>query len=77
MNSYQLKYKFDYENVAKRQEEWRLKQFHIFYGSGRPIFNIDEETEHLRFHRDPSYIIDKNKRHPVSKKEKKENKEII
>ena len=68
MNSYQLNHTFDHVNIAKKQEEWRIKQFNIFYGSGRPIFNISEETEHLRFHRSPAYAKDVNVRIPPSEK---------
>lgn len=55
MNSYQVNYSF------KKQEIWRNKQFNIFYGSGRPIFDIDEDTQHLRYHRNPSFFKDYNK----------------
>tara|TARA_B100002019_G_C21178537_1_gene552391 strand:- start:346 stop:591 length:246 start_codon:yes stop_codon:yes gene_type:complete len=61
MNSYQLEYSFNKEDIEKKQENWRNKQFKIFYGSGRPIFNIDTETEHLRYHRDPYFVKDFNK----------------
>ena len=27
----------------EKQEIWRQKQIYIFYGSGRPIFNINEK----------------------------------
>jgi hypothetical protein len=67
MNSYQLNHTFDYVNIAKKQEEWRRKQFSIFYGSGRPIFNICEETEHLRFHRSPAHTKDANIRTCIGK----------
>jgi hypothetical protein len=60
MNSYQLNYLFDADYIIKKQEEWRRKQFNIFYGSGRPIFNITKETEHLRFHRSPAHTKDVN-----------------
>ncbi len=61
MNSDQLNYLFNYETISKKQEIWRLTQFNIFYGSGRPIFNIDKNTEHLRYHHNPSYFKDINK----------------
>jgi len=68
MKSIEINYLFDYETIANKQEKWRLKQFHIFYGSGRPIFNINTDTEHLRNHCRPTYIKDVNKRIPISKK---------
>ncbi len=61
MTSHQL----NYETIIKKQEIWRLKQFSIYYGSGRPIFNIDTNTEHLRYHRSPYYFKDINKRIPI------------
>ena len=67
MNSYQLNYIFDADSIAKKHEKWRRKQFNIFYGSGRPIFNISEETEHLRFHRTPAYAKDVNIRTYIGK----------
>ena len=70
MNSHQLNYIFDADSIAKKHEIWRRKQFNIFYGSGRPIFNISEETEHLRFHRSPAYAKDVNVRIPPSEKTK-------
>lgn len=70
MNSHQLNYIFDADTIIKKQEEWRRKQFNIFYGSGRPIFNITKDTEHLRFHRSPAYAKDVNVRIPPSEKTK-------
>ena len=58
MNSDQLDYSFNKEYIENKQDIWRNKQFKIFYGSGRPIFNIDRDTEHLRYHRDPSFVKD-------------------
>lgn len=62
MNKYTLKLVFDYSEISKKQEVWRRKQFDIFYGSGRPIYNINEKTEHIRFHNNPLYIKDINQR---------------
>ena len=70
MNSYQIDYQFDADSIAKKHEIWRRKQFNIFYGSGRPIFNISEETEHLRFHRSPANARDVNIRTFLYKKPK-------
>lgn len=62
MNKYTLKLVFDYSEISKKQEIWRRKQFDIFYGTGRPIYNINEATEHIRFHNNPLYIKDTNRR---------------
>jgi len=62
MNHFQLDYKFRDDSVKNKQEMWRKKQFKIFYASGRPIFNIDEETQHLRRHNNPYFHQDKNER---------------
>ena len=70
MNSYQLNYLFDADYIIKKQEKWRRKQFNIFYGSGRPIFNITKETEHIRSHQSPAYARDVNIRTYLYKKPK-------
>lgn len=62
MNRFQLDYKFRDDPVKSKQELWRRKQFEIFYSTGRPIFNIDEETQHLRRHNNPYFHEDKNER---------------
>jgi len=41
-----------------RQSIWREKQLHIFYRSGRPIFNIDQSTMHIRSHNNPYFFPD-------------------
>ena len=41
-----------------KQSIWRDKQLHIFYRSGRPIFNIDENTMHIRAHNNPYFFPD-------------------
>ena len=41
-----------------QQSIWREKQLKIFYRSGRPIFNIDEKTMHIRAHNNPYFFPD-------------------
>jgi len=41
-----------------QQSIWREKQLHIFYRSGRPIFNIDQRTMHIRSHNNPYFFPD-------------------
>ena len=41
-----------------KQSIWRDKQLHIFYRTGRPIFNIDETTMHIRSHNNPYFFPD-------------------
>jgi hypothetical protein len=41
-----------------KQSIWREKQLHIFYRTGRPIFNIDEKTMHIRSHNNPYFFTD-------------------
>ena len=41
-----------------KQSIWREKQLHIFYRTGRPIFNIDESTMHIRAHNNPYFFPD-------------------
>jgi hypothetical protein len=39
-----------------KQYFWREKQLDIFYRTGRPIFNMDKHTLHLRSHNNPHYF---------------------
>jgi hypothetical protein len=39
-----------------KQHFWREKQLDIFYRTGRPIFNIDKHTLHLRSHNQTNYF---------------------
>ena len=41
-----------------QQSIWREKQLLIFYRTGRPIFNIDETTMHIRSHNNPYFFPD-------------------
>tara|TARA_B100001142_G_C14113875_1_gene570239 strand:- start:74 stop:313 length:240 start_codon:yes stop_codon:yes gene_type:complete len=59
MNRYQLNYKYRDLNTIQKQEIWRQKQIQIFYGSGKPIFTMDEETQHIRSHNNPYFYKDK------------------
>jgi len=43
----------------EKQEIWRQKQVYIFYGSGRPIFNINEKNLHMRSSYDNTYYFQK------------------
>jgi hypothetical protein len=43
----------------EKQEIWRQKQIYIFYGSGRPIFNINERNLHLKSSYDNTYYFQK------------------
>ena len=58
MNHYQLEYEFRNLSVREKQELWRQKQLQIFYGNGRPIFNISDETRHIRCHNNPYHHKD-------------------
>ena len=39
-----------------KQYFWREKQLDIFYRTGRPIFNMNKHTLHLRSHNNPQYF---------------------
>ena len=49
MDRYQIDYEFRNLNAIQKQEIWRQKQVQIFYKSGKPIYNITEATQHIRF----------------------------
>ena len=44
----------------KKHEIWRQKQIDIFYRTGKPIYNVTLETQHIRRNRDPHHFIEKN-----------------
>lgn len=43
----------------EKQEIWRQKQVYIFYGSGRPIFNINEKNLYMKSSYDNTYYFQK------------------
>ena len=58
MNHHQLNYEFRNLTTTQKQERWRQQQILIFYGSGKPIFNITKDTQHIREHNNPSFYKD-------------------
>ena len=52
----------DEENKKRKQknEILRQKQIDIFYRTGKPIYNVTLETQHIRRNRDPHHFIEKN-----------------
>jgi hypothetical protein len=49
----------EWENRRKKQDEWRQKQLDIFYRSGKPIFTMTLETQHIRSNNNPHHFIEK------------------
>ena len=50
------------EEIKKRKEKneiWRQKQLDIFYRTGKPIYNVTLETQHIRSNKDPNYFREK------------------
>ena len=47
------------ETRYKKNERLRQVQLDIFYRTGRPIFRINTDTEHLRSFRDPFFFVEK------------------
>jgi hypothetical protein len=47
-------------NANIKQHFWRERQLDIFYRTGRPIYNIDCNTQHLRSHNNPTGYRDAN-----------------
>lgn len=45
--------------TKEEQEIWWQKQIYIFYGSGLPIFNINEINLHLKSSYDNTYYFQK------------------
>ena len=51
------------EEIKKRKEKneiWRQKQLDIFYRTGKPIYNVTLETQHIRSNKDPNYFREKH-----------------
>ena len=61
MNSHQIEYLFNKEDIHKKQEIWRNKQFNIFYGSGRPIYKITQDNQYERRNYDCKYYAESYK----------------
>ena len=45
----------------EKQQIWRMKQIHIFYGSGRPVFKITKDNQYERKNYDCKYYTDSYK----------------
>ena len=61
MNSYMLDYEFRRETISKKQDIWRQKQLDIFYRTGKPIFTMSIETQHIRSNNNPHHFIEKKR----------------
>jgi len=48
-------------SAREKQEIWRRKQVKIFYGSGRPIFLINDKNQHLKRFNDSQFWYEMNK----------------
>ena len=47
------------QKIKEKNEIWRQKQLDIFYRTGKPIYNVTLETQHIRSNRDPNYFREK------------------
>ena len=47
----------EYYKRIKRNNIYLKKQLNIFFGSGRPIFNISLDTMHIKKYNNPSEYI--------------------
>lgn len=54
--------KSELEIAWLKQERWRQKQFYILYGSGRPIFQVNQYNQHMRRYYDTN-IYNQLKKH--------------
>ncbi len=43
-----------------KQNAWRERQVDIFYRTGRPIYNITHNNQHLRAHYNPQFYKEHN-----------------
>ena len=49
----------DFEKRLQKHDKWRQKQIDIFYRTGKPIFTMTLETQHLRSNNNPHHFIEK------------------
>lgn len=56
-----LDYEFRRETISKKQDIWRQKQLDIFYRTGKPIFTMSIETQHIRSNNNPHHFIEKKR----------------
>jgi len=54
----------DFKKRLKKHDKWRQKQIDIFYRTGKPIFTMTLETQHLRSNNNPHHFIKKNRWDP-------------
>jgi|TARA_B110000285_G_C14886225_1_gene496301 hypothetical protein len=56
-----LRVSMDYEIAehSKKQEIWRQKQLDIFYRSGKPIFRVSPDNQHIKSNINPLYFKEK------------------
>ena len=47
----------EYYERIKKNNIYLIKQLNIFFGSGRPIYNISLDTFHIKKHNNPSEYI--------------------
>ena len=45
----------------EKQEKWRQRQINIFYRTGKPIFSMSLDTQHVRSNNNPQYFIEKKR----------------
>lgn len=46
-----------FEKPFTKQKRWRKKQLQIFYGNGRPLFEINEYNMFLKRFNDPKMLV--------------------
>lgn len=75
---YYFPFLFRKSEAVKKQELWRQKQIQIFYRSGKPIFTVNNNTQHIRSHNNPYFYKDKYEiDRPILLSENKRHKENI
>ena len=57
-------YEKDFEKRLQKHEQLRQKQIDIFYRTGKPIFTMTLETQHLRSNNNPHHFIEKKRWDP-------------
>ena len=51
----------DFKKRLKKYDKLRQKQIDIFYRTGKPIFTMSIETQHLRSNNNPHHFIEKKR----------------
>ncbi len=59
INSMLIETSDEHKLRLEKQEKWRQRQINIFYRTGKPLFTMTLDTQHIRSHNNVHYYVDK------------------